>query len=95
MSSEQITSILAMLKVDLGIMQSTAYDSRLSQIIQSAYALITREGATLDADDLEDAELIVMYAAYLWRKRDKDAGMPRMLRWALNNRIFSEKAQNE
>ena len=40
-------------------------------------------------DSLEDAQLILMYAAYLFRKRATDEGMPRMLRWALNNRIFS------
>jgi hypothetical protein len=35
--------------------------------------------------------LVVMYAAWLWRKRDNMEGMPRMLRYALNNRIFQEK----
>ena len=43
-------------------------------------------------DTPEDNELIVMYAAYLYRKRAEDnPPMPRMLRWALNNRLFSEK----
>jgi hypothetical protein len=36
-----------------------------------------------------------MYTSYLWRKRAEDAPMPRMLRWALNNRIMSEKAVAE
>ena len=48
-----------------------------------------------------DAQLIVMYAAWLWRKRDGATGpvqnydattMPRMLRLMLNNRVFKEKA---
>ena len=42
---------------------------------------------------LEDAQLVVMYAAWMWRRRDSQDGMPRMLRWALNNRIMSEKMQ--
>ena len=93
MTPEEITSLLAMLKVDLGIRNTTAYDERLSQILKSAHDFIVTEGAsTLSASDLEDAQLIVMYAAHIWRRRDTQDGMPRMLRWALNNRIMKEKA---
>ncbi len=84
--------MLEMLKVDLGIMRTTAYDDRLTQLICTAEEMIGREGITL-ADTLEDRQLVVMYAAYLWRRRDSGAGMPRMLRYALNNRLFSQKAQ--
>ena len=52
---------------------------------------IRREGAALDFRNPEDAQLVVMYAAWMWRKRDSGEGMPRMIRYALNNRIFSEK----
>lgn len=84
--------MLTMLKTDLGILTTTAYDSRLTQLLTAAQQYIIKEGAsTLDASDIEDAELIVMYAAWLWRRRDEMAGMPRMLRLALNNRVFSEK----
>ena len=38
-----------------------------------------------------DSQLVVMYAAWLWRKRDTGEGMPRMLRYALNQRVFSQK----
>ena len=93
MTDAQLTSILKSLKVDIGILSTTAYDERLTEIIKSSYQMIVREGAaTLDADVLEDAQLIVMYSAWTWRKRDSGEGMPRMLRWALNNRIMSEKA---
>lgn len=93
MTDAQITSILKSLKVDIGILSTTAYDERLTEIIKSSYQMIVREGAaTLDADVLGDAQLIVMYSAWTWRKRDSGEGMPRMLRWALNNRIMSEKA---
>ena len=52
-----------------------------------------REGITL-ADTPEDAQLIEMYAAYLYRsRRDTSLQMPRMLRWALNNRLFGAKAR--
>lgn len=90
MSSKQILTIL---KYNLDIIPSdTSRDEYLLQLINAATALIEREGATL-TDTIEDGQLIVMYAAYLYRKRATDEPMPRMLRWALNNRIFSEKMQ--
>ena len=43
-----------------------------------------------------DCNLIVMYTSYLYRKRvGDDPVMPRMLRYALNNRVFAEKAKAE
>lgn len=84
---------LSMLKTDLGI-TTTAYDARLQQYLTSAQQMIEREGVkALDLSVLEDAQLVVMYAAWMWRRRDSQDGMPRMLRWALNNRIMSEKMQ--
>lgn len=86
---------LSMLRTDLGI-TTTAYDARLQQYLTSAQQMIEREGVkTLDLSVLEDAQLVVMYAAWMWRRRDSQDGMPRMLRWALNNRIMSEKMQQE
>ena len=97
-------TMLTMLKTDLGIMTTTAYDTRLTQLLTAAQKAIIREGAsTLDASDDLDQQLIVMYAAWLWRKRDGMMGntqsfdattMPRMLRLAINNRVFGEKASD-
>lgn len=87
------STLLVMLKTDLGI-TTTAYDDRLTQILASASSAIAAEGVgTLDASDPLDAQLIVMYAAWLWRRRDTMEGMPRMIRWALNNRVFGEAMQ--
>ena len=87
------STMLSMLKTDLGISTSTAYNTRLEQLLTVAQSAITEEGAsTLDASDPLDMQLIVMYAAWLWRRRDDMSGMPRMLRWTLNNRIMAEKA---
>ena len=87
------STMLAMLKTDLGISTSTAYNTRLEQLLTVAQNAIIEEGAsTLDASDPMDMQLIVMYAAWLWRRRDSMDGMPRMLRWNLNNRIMAEKA---
>lgn len=87
--AEQESTLLTMLKTDLGIRTSTAYDTRLEQLLTAAQAAIIKEGASdLDASAPLDMQLIVMYAAWLWRRRDTMEGMPRTLRWALNNRVF-------
>lgn len=84
------STMLQMLKIDLGI-TTTAYDERLTQYLASARKAIEIEGITLDDSVVSDGNLVVMYAAWLWRKRDSAEGIPRMLRWQLNNRLFSEK----
>lgn len=82
--------LLTMLKTDLGILQSTAYDTRLGQYLDAAEQEIIKEGALNfnASSNLDDAQLLVMYAAWLWRKRDTMEAMPRMVRYALNNRVF-------
>lgn len=85
---------LELLKLDLQLL-TTAYDGYLMQLLSAARLLIDREGITLTSSS-EDTQLVVMYAAYLYRKRNADStGMPRMLRWALNNRLMSEKAADD
>lgn len=84
--------MLASLKIDLGI-ATDAYDVRLGQYLTSAEQAITTEGITPDGS-ISDCNLIIMYAGWLWRKRETGEGMPRMLRYQLNNRLFREKVQN-
>ncbi len=98
--------ILTMLKANLEI-TSTSFDTYLEQLIDSAYTYITTEGITItkaesddydyEIEDAGDCNLIVMYAAYLYRKRADEGSpaMPRMLRYALNNRLFSQKMQED
>lgn len=86
--------MLQMLKTDLGITAS-AYDERLGQYLDAAQKRIAEEGVTLDTNDIGDMQIIVMYAAWMWRRRDTMEGMPRMLRYALNNCVFAEKMKEE
>ena len=82
--------VLKILKLDLQI-SVNSLDDYLLTIIQAARNFIANEGITL-TDDISDMMLVEMYAAYLYRKRrEEKAEMPRMLRWALNNRLLSEK----
>lgn len=92
MTDAQLTGLLKSLKVDLGILRTTAYDERLTEIIKSSFEMIETEGAKLNVSNPEDAQLVIMYSAWTWRRRDTGEGMPRMLRWQLNNRIMGEKA---
>ena len=82
--------ILVILKKDLQI-SSSALDNYLEALIASARDFIATEGIEL-TESISDAMLIEMYAAYLYRRRrEENVAMPRMLRWALNNRLFSKK----
>lgn len=87
------SDMLAALKIDLGI-STNAYDDRLAEYITSAQAAITREGIKL-TESIEDGNLTVDYAAWLWNKRRTGEGLPRMIRWRLNNRLFSQRISKE
>lgn len=84
-----------MLKVDLGVMNPTAEQTAyLNKLIDAAKLKIAEEGITLDTDRADDDMLVVMYAAWMYRKRAQapDAqAMPRMLRWQLNCRLTAQK----
>lgn len=70
--------------------------AQLRHLLNVAIQLISREGVHLaEPFSAEDAQLIIMYAAYLFEKRSTNEPMPRMLRFALNNRIISEVANRE
>ena len=88
MTDEEIRTVL---KVDLQI-STDKMDVYLDKVIAAAKSYITTEGINLDCS-AGDGMLVEMYAAYLYRRRrEENVTMPRMLRWALNNRLFSQKA---
>lgn len=99
--------LLEMTKANLQIL-STAFDVFISQLVAVAKAEIKREGINLDLEDIADCNLVVMYASYMYRRRTENNentaywteanqwfDMPRMLRHALNNRLFSQKMRAE
>lgn len=80
--------LLARLKIDLGIINSTIYDQRLLSLLNVAKKEIEKEGAALDLEDISDSELVIDYARYLWQSRREPMTEPRSLRWRINKRIF-------
>lgn len=84
-------TLLPLLKIDLGI-TATAFDNLLTNALETAMERIEAEGATLE-NTASDRDLVLMYAAWLWRCRVDQAPMGRMLRQALNNRVIRETAE--
>ena len=86
--------LLTMLRADLEQPSPTVNDYLL-ELIEAAKESIEATGIWL-TDTARDRNLVVMYAAYLYRKRKADNPkgedkMPRMLRSALNDRLMAEK----
>lgn len=86
--------MIDMLRTDLGI-TTNKYDVRLMQYLESAESEIKEEGITVNLENVKDQQLVAMYAAWMWRKRDSMEGMPRMLRYMLNNRLMSQKMRGD
>lgn len=98
-TEEQKTVLLTMLEHNLELIfdymdedARTQKETQLGYYIDSAISFIEREGVTIDYEDVGDEMLIVMYASYLYEKRNDGVSvMPRALRYNLNNRVFKEK----
>ena len=89
-----MNELLQKLKIDLGILNSTAYDSRLTSLLNVAKKEIEREGVVLNLENVDDGELLVDYAREKWLARRGDnpqSGMSRSLRWRINNRLFGKE----
>ena len=88
---------LAILKSNLQMLTS-ANDTYLTYLLEAGEAAIQREGITDDSSADYNA-CVIDYAAYLFRKRaastaggkDGETGMPRFLRWQLNNLLTSQR----
>ena len=83
--------LLRALKIDLGI-SANVYDDRLTARIRTAQERIANMGITLSNSE-GDRDLVLMYAAWLWRSRTTQAPMGRMLQLALNNRLMGQTAR--
>ena len=95
----QFNTLITMLEYNLEII--TEYmdadaklqkETQLGYYLSSAIEFIEREGVVLDYDSPGDLMLIVMYASFLYEKRNDGVSvMPRALRYNLNTRLFKQK----
>lgn len=74
------------LKVDLGFMEPDAATSKyMEHLLDVARRELDAKGIDLIETDADDLTLVVMYAAWLYRRRDGSGAMPDMLRYSINN----------
>ena len=74
--------------------QHKIYDN-LAYLADVAVERIRQLGITFEGEEtftIDEANLVIMYASWLYTKRQTGEGMPRMLRYALNNKLLSQKA---
>lgn len=91
--------LLSMLRADLE-QPSPTVNEYLLDLLGVARERIAAVGINIDENSISDGGLIVMFAAYLYRKRKADNPkgvdkMPRMLRSAINDRLMKEKGRAE
>lgn len=97
------TDVMDILKLDANLAPGGRTNDDLSrqleQKVNSAIGFIEREGFAFTKSEgeyiftAEEAQVVIMYALFLYQKRSTNEAMPRQLRWALNNLIFSQKAR--
>lgn len=89
---------LKMLKQNLEI-TNTLRDEYLRTLLSAAEGELKRHGITPPECENMTADyqnLVVMYAAYYYRKRAEDtATMPRMLQYAMHNYLLDQKMEVE
>lgn len=83
---------LDILKMDLQIMQDL-HDEYLLKLLEFAEERVKKEGIKI-SESLECGMVVIHYAAYLFRRRaGNETGMPRYLRYELNNMLMSQKGK--
>lgn len=80
---------LAILCTDLGFIRKNVLPEVLDLLkakLATAYQRISGAGIVLNIDEFSDVDLLVSYAAWLYRGRINQTPMPEQLRWMLKNR---------
>lgn len=98
-TDEQKATLLKMLEFNLSLIfdfmdaqSKTEKEEQLMFYIDSSIKFIEIEGINIDYEDIGDLQIITMYAAYLYDKRNDGVSvMPRALRYAMNIRVLQQK----
>lgn len=88
---------MALLKADLGRTGAIPDDvvMLMEQKLDAATPALLERGIAIDESNPLDMDLLVMYAAWLYRKRDTGAELPMMIRQAINNAQVSRATKEE
>lgn len=88
---------MALLKADLGRTGTIPDDvvMLMEQKLDAAIPALLERGIAIDESKPLDMDLLVMYAAWLYRKRDTGAELPMMIRQAINNAQVSRATKEE
>lgn len=83
---------VALLKTSLGRAGTLPKDIEelMASCLDAATIDLERDGIAVDEDNPADRNLLVMYARWLYQKRDTGEGKSRMLREAINDRKVSD-----
>lgn len=77
---------LEFLKTDLGFMEPDAATSKyMEHLLYVSRQELSAKGIDLIETNADDMSLVVMYAAWLYRRRDGSGAMPDMLRYSIAN----------
>lgn len=88
---------MALLKADLGRTGPIPDDvtKLMEQKLDASAQALMERGIKVDESNALDIDLLVMYAAWLYRKRDTGAELPMMIRQAINNAQVSRATKEE
>lgn len=77
---------LEFLRIDLGFMEpDSATQKYMEHLLDVSRLELGEKGIDLVEIEADDLSLVVMYAAWLYRKRDGSGAMPEMLRYSIRN----------
>ena len=88
--------LLVMLQAELNMHTLPAGRSeQLQQLLSAAQVRIRQTGITPDLENVGDCQLIVDYAAWMWKRRAQTATaqMPPYLSLDIRNRLVAEKGR--
>ena len=88
--------LIVMLQAELNMHSLPAGRSeQLQRLLTAAQSRIQQTGITPNLEDVADCQLVVDYAAWMWRRRAQTstAQMPAYLSLDIRNRLVAEKGR--
>lgn len=87
-----MNELLKRLKIDIGIIGSTTYDERLTNLLEVSKVAVEKwTRKSIDVANVHDTELVIDYARWQWLTRREPTEMPRSLKYRLDCRLFEQK----